>query len=173
MCSRISASLSSRNLCSSTAITAEASASPSHSWTDSPGGDYGNYWDVSLISPSLSLFGFAGVVLEFDHIYELESGYDYGHVEVSADGGATWSTVATYNGFRSSPWRREAIAVPVLDQAAAARIRFRIDTDFTVTEDGWHIDNIVVRGLEDRPPGLVFYDGFEDGGWSAWGLSVP
>ena len=42
-------------------ITAEASASPSHSWTDSPGGDYGNSWDVSLISPSLSLLGVADV----------------------------------------------------------------------------------------------------------------
>ena len=155
------------------AITAEASASPTHSWTDSPGGDYGDNWNQSLVSPSLPLFAVAGVVLEFDHIYELESGYDYGHVEVSADGGATWSTVATYNGMHGSPWLHESLVLPTLDHAASARIRFRIDTDWVVSEDGWHVDNIVVRGFEDLPPGLVFYDGFEDGGSSAWSLSVP
>ena len=155
------------------AITAEASASPSHSWTDSPGGDYGNSWDVSLVSPSLPLFGVAGVVLEFDHIYELESGYDYGLVEVSSDGGATWTTAASFNGYQTSTWLGESIAVPALDHAGAARIRFRLDTDGSVTKDGWHIDNIVVRGFENLPPGLVFHDGFEDGGASAWSGWAP
>jgi len=155
------------------AITSEASASPTHSWTDSPNGDYGNYWDYSLISPILPFEDIAGVLLEFDHIYELESGYDYGNVEVSSDGGTTWSTVASYNGFQSSPWVHESIPLPALDHAAAARIRFRLDTDVSQTEDGWHIDNIVVRGFDELPPGLIFANDFEDGEWSAWSGSAP
>jgi len=83
------------------AITDEASASPNHSWTDSPGSHYGNYWDNSLVSPALDFSGVAGVALEFSHTYDLESGFDYAHVEISSDGGATWSPVATYNGVQS------------------------------------------------------------------------
>ncbi|MGD8441659.1 MAG: M14 family zinc carboxypeptidase, partial [Holophagae bacterium] len=155
------------------AITTEASASPSHSWTDSPGGDYGDDWNDSLTSATLSLSGVAGVVLEFSHIYELETGYDYGHVEVSIDNGTTWTTAASFNGTQTAAWERVELPLPALDHAAQARIRFRIETDFAVTEDGWHIDDIVLRGFEDVPPGLLFRDAFETGDVSAWSATAP
>jgi len=156
------------------AITDEASASPSHSWTDSPGGQqYGNYWDHSLISPVIDLVDMGGVVLEFSHIYELEDGYDYGHVEYSIDGGATWATATSFNGSNIASWEPVVLALPQLDHAATAQIRFRIDTDVSLTEDGWHIDDIVVRGFDDPPPGHVFRDRFESGDTSAWSVAMP
>ncbi len=154
------------------AITDEASASPDHSWTDSPGGEYDDYWDFSLTSPNLDFFAVAGVTLEFSHIYDLESGYDYAYVEYSTDGGATWSTAATFNGTGHLIWESVEIDLGDLDHVANARIRFRIDTDVSVTEDGWHIDDIVIRGFDDPPPGLVFHDRFESGSTSAWGAVV-
>jgi hypothetical protein len=154
------------------AITSEASASPTHSWTDSPGGDYGDDWDYSLTSSVLDLTDASGVVLEFDHIYDLETGYDYGHLEVSTNGGSTWSTVATFNGVQTSSWVTEEIDLPALDNVANARIRFRIDTDGYITEDGWHIDDIVLRAVTAPPPGLVFRDDFESGGTSRWDVVV-
>lgn len=155
------------------AITSEASVSPSHSWTDSPGGDYGDDWDYSLISPVLDLTNVTGVVLEFSHTYALESGYDYGHVEVSTNGGSTWSTVTSYNGFQTPSWERVVLELPSLDHASTARVRFRIETDVNTTEDGWHIDDIVVKGLDDLPPGLLFRDRFESGDTSAWSANSP
>lgn len=150
------------------AITNEASASPDHSWTDSPGLQYGNDWDNSLISPVIDLVGTAGVTLEFSHIYELEDGYDHGHVETSSDGGATWATAAGFTGSQIANWERVELALPGLDHAAHARIRFRIETDWAYTDDGWHIDDIVIRGFDETPPGQIFADGFENGGTTGW-----
>jgi carboxypeptidase T len=155
------------------AVTDEASASPNHSWTDSPGSVYGNYWDYSLVSPPLDLADVAGVALEFSHTYDLEVGYDYARVEVSTDGGATWSTVASYNGVHTSGWEQVELDLGLLDHVADARIRFRIDTDVSITEDGWHIDDIVVRGFDETPPGLIFSDHFESGDTSAWSTAEP
>jgi len=155
------------------AITSEASSSPTRSWTDSPGSNYGNGWNYSLTSPTLDLTDIAGTVVEFSHIYELESGWDFGYVEVSANGGSTWTAIATYSGNQVPTWERVEIATPQLDHAADARIRFRIQTDSNTTEDGWHIDDILVRGAEDLPPVLVFSDGFESGDTSAWTSASP
>ncbi len=128
------------------AITTEASHSPTHSWTDSPGGNYGNNLDISLTSPLLDLSDYTGVTLSFWHIYDLEDGYDYGYVEYSADGGMYWSTAASYNGENQTVWAQETLPLPALDGQANARVRFRLDTDSYVTRDGWHLDDIVVYG---------------------------
>jgi len=154
------------------AITDEAAASPSHSWTDSPGGDYDDYWDYSLVSPLLDFLDIAGVTLEFSHIYDLESGYDYATIETSIDGGATWSMAASFNGVQDTSWESVEIDLGSLDHVANARIRFRIETDVSVTRDGWHIDDIVIRGFDDSPPGLLFSDSFETGDTSAWSAVV-
>jgi hypothetical protein len=150
------------------AITDEASASPDHSWTDSPGGEYGNYWDISLVSQSLNLRTIAGVRLEFSHIYDLESGYDYGTVEYSTDGGASWASAASFNGVHTSSWDRVEIDLAALDYAPDARIRFRLDTDVSITQDGWHIDDIVILGFDDP---LIFSDNFESGDTAGWGAT--
>ena len=65
------------------------------------------------------------------------------------------------------------IDLSVLDGVAAARIRFRLETDGSVTRDGWHLDDIVIRavGLEVFPD--IFADGFESGDTSAWSTTVP
>jgi hypothetical protein len=153
------------------AITTEASASPSHSWTDSPGTNYGNYWDYSLTSPALDLYEVAGVVLEFKHIHELESGYDYGFVEYSTNGGSSWTTAASFDGFQTS-WETAEVSLPDLDHVINARVRFRLDSDSYTTEDGWHIDDIVIRGFDSPPPGMIFRDRFESGNLDAWSAVV-
>jgi hypothetical protein len=129
------------------AITTEASSSPTHSWTDSPGGSYASNRNVSLTSPSLDLTGLTGATLEFAHIYDLEDNYDYGHVEVSANGGTSWEEVASYNGEGHTSWEVVTLELPQLDGAAAARVRFRFTSDVSLTFDGWHIDDILVRAL--------------------------
>jgi len=136
------------------AITTESSSSPTHSWTDSPGGNYADNRNISLTSPLLDLTGMTGATLQFAHIYDLETGYDYGHVEVSANGGTTWTNVASYNGVNHTVWETATIEVPQLDGVATARIRFRLETDTSVTEDGWHVDDIVVQASV--PPAADF-----------------
>jgi carboxypeptidase T len=155
------------------AITTEASSSPIHSWTDSPGTNYADYRNVSLTSPVLDLTGMTGATLEFDHIYDLESGYDFGYVEVSADGGTSWEAVASYTGLNHTSWETATIAMPQLDGIATARIRFRLETDSSVTADGWHVDDILVRAGGGGSTYQPFSDGFESGDTSAWSVTVP
>jgi hypothetical protein len=157
------------------AITTEASNSPTHSWTDSPGGDYGDDWNTSLTSPMLDLTDLEAVTLEFAHIYDIESGWDYGYVEYSVDGGASWEEppVATYSGTAVASWETVTIDLGALDGVAAARIRFRLETDGSVTRDGWHLDDIVIRALGQELLPDIFADGFESGDTSAWSTTVP
>jgi hypothetical protein len=126
------------------AITTEASASPTHSWTDSADRDYGNNRNVSLTSPALDLSGYFGAQLRFNHVCDTEAGYDYCLVEAAPDG-VTWQTVASFDG-ASAGWQPVVIDLPQLGGAGNARIRFRLSTDPSVTADGWHVDDVRVRG---------------------------
>lgn len=128
------------------AITAESSHSPTRSWTDSPGGVYGNNWNYSLTSPLFDLSGYSGVTLNFWHTYVLETGYDYGYLEYSTNGGSSWSTQISYNGEDQTTWRQEAVSLPAVDGRPNVRFRFRLNTDGYLTRDGWHIDDIVLSG---------------------------
>jgi PKD repeat protein len=132
------------------AITTESSHSPTHSWTDSPGGAYGNNRNTSLTSPVLDLSGLTEVEVDFWHTYQMEAGYDDGYVEYSTGGG--WTSVAIYNGSLTD-WSNVQIRIPALDSQSNARIRFRFTSDFDVTLDGWHIDDIAItyRGASCMP----------------------
>ncbi len=128
------------------AITAEASHSPTHSWTDSPGGNYSNNRNISLTSPVLDLSGYEGMTLSFWHIYDMEPNWDYGYVEYSTDGGGSWTQAAAYTGYDHETWTQETIPLPALDGQANARIRFRFTSDTSLVADGWHLDDITLTG---------------------------
>ena len=155
------------------AITTSFAHSPSHSWTDSPAGSYGNFADTALTSAAVDLSGAAGVELSFWQRYATEATYDFCHVEVSANGGASWTEVATFDGTQTS-WERIALVLPQLDGAAAARIRFRLTSDVSITADGWYVDDVLLRAaFASVPDGLLFLDSFESSDVSAWSATVP
>jgi PKD repeat protein len=126
------------------AITQETANSPTHSWTDSPGGNYNNNTNYSLISPPIDLSGYSDVMLNYWQICDTEAGWDYCYVEVSTNG-STWDTVAAFDG-NHFQWEEITLPLPQLDDAAQARIRFRLDTDVSITDDGWHVDDINLLG---------------------------
>jgi hypothetical protein len=127
------------------AITTESAHSPVHSWTDSPGGPYDDNLDISLTSPVFDLSGYSGIQLDYWQICDTEAGYDFCEVEVSDDGGTTWTSVASFDGPQAG-WENINLALPLLDYQAQARLRFRFSTDVAVTDDGWHLDDIELRG---------------------------
>lgn len=155
------------------AITLEAALSGTRSWTDSPGGNYLSNRDRSLTSPSMDLSGLEGTRLSFHHLYDLESGFDIGWVEVSANGGG-WQRVDGFarTGF-DSEWLEVEVDLALLDGVADARVRFRLLTDGGTVADGWHLDDIRVRAHPEGIAAEIFSDGFESGGVGAWTLSVP
>ncbi len=138
------------------AITTGDSHSPTHSWTDSPTGQYGNYTDNWVQSPILDLSGASQVALNFWHKYDTEATYDFCHVEYSINGGLSWTELTSYDG-SSSGWVQEEVDVPQLAHQANARLRFRLTSDVSLTYDGWYIDDVqVIVPLPPTPaPGLL------------------
>jgi hypothetical protein len=147
------------------AIVSNQSHSPTHAWHESPGGDSPDGANIALVAPPLDLSGTAGVTLSFWHRYAIESGWDYGRVEWSADGGQSWHEEATYTGTQST-WTRVRLSLPGLDDAADARVRFRYTSDSNTNYDGWYIDDITLEGA-------FFADDFESGDTSAWTVTAP
>ncbi|MGV3721988.1 MAG: S8 family serine peptidase, partial [Actinomycetota bacterium] len=121
-------------------VTTAASASPTRSYTDSPSGQYANSVDVSLTQTSaVAITG--GASLTFKAKYQLETGYDYLYIEVSADNGATWQRQSlVLNG--TADWT--TFAVPLTLQSGSVRARFRLITDSSVTYDGVYLDDIKI-----------------------------
>ena len=72
----------------------------------------GNDVDVALQTKEPVSVG-ANTDLTFRTWYDIEEDYDYGFVEVSADGGATWQTVKEYTGSDTGPLGRHRDRRPV------------------------------------------------------------
>jgi len=122
--------------------------SPPSALTDSPSGDYGDY-----LSATATIDGdFYATELRFFHRFDIEDNYDYGRVQVSGDGGA-WQTIASYTGAQLG-WQEVVLS---LNQFAgqSVRVRFLLESDTWVTEDGWYIDDVALYGggsLNQTPP---------------------
>ncbi|HYF81368.1 MAG TPA: S8 family serine peptidase, partial [Symbiobacteriaceae bacterium] len=127
----------------------DAANSGSNVWGTNLSGNYNNSENAWLMTPEINLAGLASVNLQFAHWYSLENEFDFGFVEISADGGSTWNEMAVY----TSPDGGDAVGweMPMIDLSAYAggtvKIRFRLDSDSSVRYPGWYIDDVTVAGI--------------------------
>jgi hypothetical protein len=124
------------------------SHSPTTCWTDSPGRNYFDNINISLTSIAINIPADENAYLAFWHRYDLESGYDYGKVEISIDGGVTWTLLNSYTGYQSE-WTQALIDLSSY-AGKIIKIKFRLITDSGVTRDGWYIDDVEI--LKGTPP---------------------
>jgi len=101
--------------------------------------------DTELITPSLDLTGLSRARLIFDHkfVYYSDGGDESGRVDISLDGGSTWTNLATYQG-------QNLVGQVVLDISSAAgqsnvKIRFHYANAFY--DWFWAVDNVRVLGF--------------------------
>mgnify|MGYP001278505983 CR=1 FL=1 len=132
----------------------------------------------SLVSPAVALpSGQNPVVLKFNHVPNLENSgttacYDGGILEVSSNGGSTWTQVPNANllvgpyvgavsGSFSNPlaglqaWcsattttYRQTIADVSSYAGQSVQFRWRIGTDTSVGRPGWDVDNVSVQSCQ-------------------------
>jgi len=129
------------------ALTIADYHSPSHSWTDSPGADYANNVNIS-VTTSLAINVSTAItvpVLSFWQKYDVESYFDQAYVQVSNDGGAAWTTLASYSGVNTS-WTQEELNLSSYS-GQDILIRFRLQTDASVTRGGWYLDDVEVKQI--------------------------
>jgi hypothetical protein len=127
------------------AQTTSQSHSPTHSWTDSPAGNYANNTNNWVRSPLIDLSGRVETQISFWHHYVTESGWDYAYPEYSINGGTTWQSFLPdgYTG-DSGGWLNESLGAAVLDNQANVRLRFHLTSDGGVVADGWYVDDVQV-----------------------------
>jgi hypothetical protein len=128
-------------------ITTARAHSPTHSWTDSDGTNYTNNETNILQTRNYNLLGKRYVQVSGWSQYALEAGYDYVYLDYSTDGGLTWSSdaeaLAVFNGFQPD-WTELVVDAPMLDDQQGVVLRFRLETDFGVVEDGIYLDDIAL-----------------------------
>lgn len=127
-------------------------------------GTYANNQCVSLTTPSL-IVGTGGGTLTFWSKYDIETGWDKGQVEVSTDGGTSWSRLAVTSYPAPSSYTGDACGFPAgqtyftgtnttwgsftatLPAGSAVAVRWRLSSDVSVTKTGWWIDDIAIANV--------------------------
>ena len=149
---------------------------------DSPDGNYpNNAYSVLMTNGFFDLSAATFPVLTFWHKYYMEY-RDYIYVEISTDGGITWTNELPTTGNRQyqSTWTQ--VMVDLSDyKASSVMVRFRLRETDSYVHDGWAIDNVELREWDDVSAlPYPFFDDFENGldNWevcalngSHWGLT--
>lgn len=121
--------------------------SPTHCWTDSPGGNYHNNTDSWLILPRVDLSKRRMSRLTYYLRMETEAYRDFLYVEASVDG-ITWINIygpgVGYTGSTGGDFIKITDDISAYDGQAAVYIRFRLVTDSQNTFDGVSIDDVDV-----------------------------
>lgn len=125
----------------------ESAVSAPNVWGTDLDNTYANGANYALISPVIDLGTADNATLVFDHWFEIEGGYDYGYVEISADGGATWSELDKFS--HSTNGKQWSPVYYNLDNYAGeqVKLRLRLTTDSSVVKAGWYIDNVQVLSV--------------------------
>ncbi len=125
-------------------LTTERAASPTHSWTDSPGRNYSDETTYQLqLKQAFDLRDVVGSRLVFNQRFLTEPGYDLCLVEVRAKG-VNWKTVAVFSGAQPD-FMQSTIDLSAFDGKDKVKVRFRLVSDQLVNDDGWHIDDVDVQ----------------------------
>ncbi len=102
-----------------------------------------------MVSVPLNVSSYPSVYLSWYQKYALESGYDYGFVDVSSNNGSTWQRIASFSGLDSASWKLQSFDISSLVNGSTNMlIRFRDSTDTSLNWDGWYIDNINVTAYQ-------------------------
>jgi hypothetical protein len=156
--------------------------------TDSPTGPYksaGDYgtglktYTTAIASPVINLAECYSPTLTFRHAYDIFNfsadwveSRDVGRLEISTDGGATWTELARYisgdvpedEGLASqdeSPeWAGanwETVEIALTPYSGPVRLRFSLEVDENLSAKGWVIDDVRIDGAGSPPPGVQIF----------------
>jgi len=125
-----------------------------YSLNNSPGqSTYPNNQNVTIATAfDIDLSHTDNAVLKFWTKVYLEFNHDYGYIEVSPDGGATWQVLGdAMNGFITT-WKQQTVSLSAFCGAGFedVRLKFRIVTDATQVPPlpGWFIDDVqIIEGV--------------------------
>jgi len=136
------------------------SNSPSTSLTESPVGNYADQMTMlATMSSGINLDTIISAELSFWAIYDLENGFDYMYVDISADGGNNWINIAALNGQGNlTPWIEYTYSLGGFVGNSDVRVRFRFVSDQGLNFDGMYIDDVTITSFDvDNSPPLILH----------------
>ncbi len=133
-----------------------------NAWVTDLSADYNDDEMSYLTSPCFDMSAtMADVNLSFSRIFDLEPTNDHVHVEYSVDGGVTWAKLGAFgdgvNWYNdvlgnfwdgvsgaTDEWRRASIDVPGSAGAGLVRFRFVMESNGSINEDGFGVDDVII-----------------------------
>lgn len=112
-------------------------------YTDSPNGAYPDNADSKLTSKPISLAGVKNPRLLFSEKHDTEARYDFARVEISDNGGKSWSELAKYDG--TQDWTDRNFDLKAYE-GKTVQVRFRVTSDGSIDKDGLYVDNLRIAG---------------------------
>jgi hypothetical protein len=103
--------------------------------------------DWSVVSPAFSLSGKSSATLTFYNKYKTESGYDFFRVEISTNGGTSWTQLRSVSGTSASypSWATQvSLSLNAYAGQSNVKLRFRFTSDSSVADWGVALDDIAV-----------------------------
>ena len=148
-------------------ITTEKPKGGTHSWSDSPGGDYADAAESSITTGTIDLTaGPSHPMFGFSAYYDFGASADMLLVEFSGDDGTTWEEWSGLFGSSGGLWESSSVPIPSRLCTDQFRARFHLITDSAdeVVADGVYIDDV---GVGTSPASHVYE------GWSGTSMAAP
>lgn len=136
-------------------------------WATNLAGNYMENEDGYLISPPIDLTGYGTdrVVIDWWQWMQTEDWFDFGSIEVTRDGGATWELVwGMVSGNIDLEWTRHQLMLDPSFNVPDFQMRFHLTSDFIFSFPGWYIDDIGIYGFTPPAEVVLYSQDFEAGG---------
>lgn len=97
----------------------------------------------SIVSPLINTTGYTALSLSFRHYYHYYNGPESGYVEVSVNGGTSWTTVQTYPSEQGTAASFVSATINLNAYINNANFKFRFRY-YSTWDWGWAIDDVVL-----------------------------
>jgi subtilisin family serine protease len=112
-------------------------------FSDSPKTSYGSKSDTSLTFPPLAV-STNDLLVSLWTRHDIEQSYDFGTIEASVDGGATWKVVQSFSGISLPKNTLFSLVRQLPPGITSLQLRLRFRSDGSVEKDGWYVDDLKV-----------------------------
>jgi subtilisin family serine protease len=142
-----------------------------------PAGNYNINELGYMLSPVIDLSGFGTntpVIQWWDWKHIESASYDWARVDVTKDGGATWTTLwGPVGGVADTAYNQQTLILDPSYNVSNFQFRFYFKSDGSVVYEGWYIDDVGLVEVPVPPATQVFFTNFDsdNGGFTASGTN--
>lgn len=125
-----------------------------YSLSESPSGNYGNYWDTyATLKDSIHIWNKDSALISFYIRHALECSCDYLYAQISVNNGP-FINLASFTCNNTTWFQHQVDFSSYVNNGDYIKFRFYFHTDYSVVRDGTYIDDLVIKGAGTSVPWL-------------------